>query len=241
MSIMRLAEPQKLKNENSLLFLQANCTIISRMFNQNLQAFRISLQKFWRQWVLGAFLPVYLFTTFFGTLARVDGDSMAPTLKNGHAIVLMKYPRWLHTWNLSKPYLKRGDLMVFKIPSESPYAFSSRFGIQFRPYNIKRVVALAGDTVEIREGELYVNGQKQDERYISSEGYMNAMAPLIVPPQTVWVLGDNRRSGSSLDSRAYGPVKLRDVAGLVNWRLFPNTGLITQDHKRIGYIMNKKP
>lgn len=198
------------------------------MSTKNPTSFAPIFKNFWRQWILGALLPVYLFTTLIGTLARVDGDSMAPSLHNGDAIILLKYPRWLHAWGLTQSYLKRGDLVVFKIPQDSPYAYSSRFSIQFRPYNIKRVIALAGDTVEIRDSELFLNGKKQSEPYISTEGYMNALAPLTVPNNTVWVLGDNRRSGSSLDSRSYGPVKLKDIAGSANWRLFPNTGFVNR-------------
>lgn len=198
------------------------------MSTKNPSSFPSVLQNFWHQWVLGALLPVYVFTTFIGTLARVDGDSMDPTLHNGDAIILLKYPRWLHAWGLTPSYLKHGDLVVFKVNQDSPYAYSSHFGINFRPYNIKRVIALAGDTVEIRDSELFLNGKKQLEPYISAEGYMNAIAPLTVPPNMVWVLGDNRRSGSSLDSRSYGPVKLKDIAGSANWRLFPNTGFVNR-------------
>ncbi len=173
--------------------------------------------------MLGALLPVYLLTTFGATLARVDGESMDPTLQTGHLLLLLKYPRWLHAWHLSGNYLHYGDLVIFKAPADSPYAFETLYGFRHRPYNVKRVVGLAGDQLEIRDGQLIRNGRVVAEPYVS-EGYMNAQPKLTVPPGKVWVLGDNRRLGSSLDSRAYGPVDIRDVAGTANLRLWPQPG-----------------
>lgn len=178
------------------------------------------LREFWRVWILGALLPVYLVTTFLFTVARVSGESMSPTLHTGQMLLLLKYPRWLHAWGLAATYPQRGDVVIFKIPADSPYAYETVYGLKYRPYNVKRVVAKAGDTVEISDGTLILNGKKQLEHY-AGEGYMNALAPLTVPPDTVFVLGDNRRLGDSLDSRAYGPVPLRDLAGTANLRLWP--------------------
>lgn len=180
------------------------------------------LREFWRTWVLGALLPVYLLTTFVGTLARVDGESMEPNLHGRELLLLLKYPRWLHTWGLTGEYLQRGDVVIFKAPADSPYAFETLYGVRHRPYNIKRVIGLPGDVIAFRDGELWRNGVKVAESYASAEGYVNDEGPLTVPPGKLWVMGDNRRTGSSLDSRSYGPVDLRDVAGPVYWRLWPD-------------------
>ncbi|MFD1730773.1 hypothetical protein ACFSC4_06325 [Deinococcus malanensis] len=56
---------------------------------------------------MGALLPVYLLTTFVGTLARVDGESMQRTLQHGDLLVLLKYPRWLQAWE-SPPRIRSG-------------------------------------------------------------------------------------------------------------------------------------
>ena len=180
------------------------------------------LREFWRTWVLGALLPVYLLTTFVGTLARVDGESMEPNLHGRELLLLLKYPRWLHAWGLTGEYLQRGDVVIFKAPADSPYASETLYGVRHRPYNIKRVIGLPGDVIAFRDGELWRNGAKVAESYASEEGYVNDEGPLTVPPGKVWVMGDNRRTGSSLDSRSYGPVDLRDVAGPVTWRLWPD-------------------
>ena len=179
----------------------------------------------WRTWILGALLPVWGLTTFGGTLARVDGDSMRETLTSGDVLLLLKYPRWLRAWGLSDTYPRRGDLVVFKGPQGSEYSYETIWGVRHRPYNIKRVLALAGDRVAIRDGQVEVNGRRVTERY-ASEGFVADQELLRVPPGHLWVMGDNRRLGESLDSRAYGPVALRDVAGPADLRLWPRAGLI---------------
>ncbi|OLV17534.1 signal peptidase I [Deinococcus marmoris] len=182
-------------------------------------------RRAWRTWVLGALLPVYLLTTFVGTLARVDGDSMQETLATGDALLLLKYPRWLRAWGLPTAYPRRGDLLIFKAPADSPYSYETVWGVRHRPYNVKRALALAGDTVAIQDGRVVVNGKVLAESY-ASEGFLRDQPALTVPPGKVWVMGDNRRLGSSLDSRVYGPVDLRDVAGPADLRLWPQPGLI---------------
>ncbi|WP_412028357.1 signal peptidase I [Deinococcus yunweiensis] len=183
------------------------------------------LARAWRTWILGALLPVYVFTTFVGTLARVNGDSMDPTLHSGDVLVLLKYPRWQRAWGLGGAYPRRGDLLVFKAPADSPYAYETVWGVRHRPYNIKRVVALAGDSVGVQDGRVTVNGRALPEPY-ASEGFVQDQPAEVVPPGNVWVMGDNRRLGESLDSRAYGPVPLRDVAGPADMRLWPDPGLV---------------
>lgn len=174
-------------------------------------------------------MPVYLFTTFVGTLARVDGQSMQDTLQHGDLMVLLKYPRWLRAWGMPTPYPRRGDVLIFKGPADSPYSYETLWGIRHRPYNVKRVMALPGDTVAIEDSKLVVNGRAAADPY-ASEGFMNDHPPLKVPPGKIWVLGDNRQLGASLDSRAYGLVHLRDSAGPANLRLWPRPGLVGPDH-----------
>lgn len=184
------------------------------------------LREFWRVWILGALVPVYLVTTFIATLARVDGNSMEPTLQSGNMLLLLKYPRWLRAWHLTGDYLHRGDLIIFKAPADSPYSYETLYGLRHRPYNVKRVIGLAGDSVEVHDGKVSVNGQEIAESYASTEGYVDEVPRLVVPAGKVWVMGDNRRTGESLDSRSYGPVDLRDVAGTADLRLWPDPGLV---------------
>ncbi len=186
-----------------------------------------SFWAFWRVWVLGGLLPVWLFTTFVATLARVDGNSMHPTLHSGDLLLLLKYPRWLRAWGLPTAYPRRGDLLIFKAPADSPYSYETLWGVRHRPYNVKRVLALPGDTVAIEDGQLIVNGRPLAESYVN-DGVLNDQPPLRVPPGKVWVMGDNRLVGESLDSRVYGSVDLRDAAGPANLRLWPDPGWVSR-------------
>ena len=182
------------------------------------------LRRFLLEWVLGAALPIWALTTFGATLATVDGHSMHPTLASSDRLLLLKYPRWLCAWGVAAQCPRRGQVIVFKGPAESPYSHEpGLFGLSYRPYLIKRVVALAGDTVAAQGGRLVVNGRAVVERYASGSDLMD-FAPLRVPARSVFVLGDNRVVGESVDSRYFGPVRLSDVAGPVGLRLWPPGG-----------------
>jgi signal peptidase I len=111
---------------------------------------------------------------------------MLPTIKNGE---------YLHTEKLdaeSKVTLARGEILVFKYPKDS----SKRY--------IKRLIALPGDTIEIRAGEVWVNSNKLSEPYISSQMSLSqkSQPTVVVPAHSYYVLGDNRDKSS--DSRTWG-------------------------------------
>ncbi|WP_424951473.1 signal peptidase I [Deinococcus sp.] len=175
------------------------------------------LRRLWREWLLGAALPIWLVITFGFTFARVDGDSMNPTLHSGDVAVLLKYPRWLRAWGLWQVYPRRGDIVVFRAPASSEYAFQEGpFGLRYRPYNIKRVIGIPGDTVGVSGGRVRVNGRPIDEPYTAASTDRDE-AGVTLKQGEIYVLGDNRIVGESVDSRYYGPVELRDVAGPANW------------------------
>ncbi|WP_407569878.1 signal peptidase I [Deinococcus altitudinis] len=181
-------------------------------------------RRLWREWILGAVLPIWLVITFGFTFARVDGDSMNPTLHTGDIALLLKYPRWLRVWNLWEGYPRRGDIVVFRAPASSPYAYQNSvfpdglFGVRPRPYNIKRVIGLPGDTVGVSGGRVRVNGRPVEEPYTAVSTDRDEPA-VTLGANEIYVLGDNRLVGESVDSRYYGPVNLSDVAGPANWHL----------------------
>lgn len=180
---------------------------------------RPAFLRFLREWILGVLLPVWLVATFLVMIARIDGDSMLPTLRDGERYLLLKWPRWLHTWGLNPDWPARGDIIVFRGPADHPESYDTGwFGLRYRPYLVKRVVGIPGDRVEIREGVLWRNGTRVAESSVSGEAAQDE-APVVVPRQHVYVLGDNRRLGESIDSRYFGPVSLRDVAGTLGIRL----------------------
>jgi signal peptidase I len=103
------------------------------------------------------------------------------------------------------------NLLAWKIPSDWT----------FRPYLIKRIIGIPGDTIEVKDGTVFLNGERLREYYVSeTQGSDNAMKT-VVRQGTYYVMGDNRRLGASLDSRAFGLVKAADVAGRATWRLLP--------------------
>ncbi|HEY7037057.1 MAG TPA: signal peptidase I [Thermomicrobiales bacterium] len=160
---------------------------------------------------------------------RVDGNSMVPNLHD-HEMLLVNRNVYFHfdmnKWLNYLPgedregqhivYLfhppQRGDIIVFNPPvaSEKPY--------------IKRVIAVAGDTVEIKQdGYVYVNGTRLDEPYIQgpiTECNVRKCEPMTVPEGKIYVLGDNRRNSS--DSRIFGFVDVDEIIGkawLTYWPL----------------------
>lgn len=134
---------------------------------------------------------------------RVQGTSMESTLHSGERVLVNKFIyRWLRS---PKP----GDVVVFQYPKEPDRDF------------IKRVVAVAGDRVEMREGRVYVNGVLFPEAPGVRLSEEDSPREETVPPDTVWVLGDNRNN--SEDSRWFGPVHLDYIRGMAFFRVWPVT------------------
>ena len=129
---------------------------------------------------------------------RIEGDSMEPNLHSGEYVLIDKVSYLLHP-------PERGDVVVFTPPNKD------------RDY-IKRVIGLPGDTVEIKGGQVYVNGVVLDEPYLQSLINTNDMLALTVDEGRYFVLGDNRTN--SEDSRVFGPITPQSMVGrawLVYW------------------------
>lgn len=134
-------------------------------------------------------LVIALFHLFVGA-SHVKGISMRPTLKNKQ---LVFYLRRVSEY-------QPGDVVSVRMPSGA--------------YYVKRVVAVAGDVVDIRKGKLVLNGIEQDEPYIM--GKTEEKGELVKYPYTVedgrvFVLGDNREN--SKDSRTFGSVMTEQIEG----------------------------
>lgn len=97
--------------------------------------------------------------------------------------------------------VQRGDIVVFRRPGQE------------RKKYLKRIVALAGDAVEIKDDTLRVNGVAQREPYAKYTHWTPPAGPIRVPPGSVFVLGDNR--ANSLDSRHFGCVPTDNIIGVV--------------------------
>lgn len=201
--------------------------------------------RVFRELLLETLLPAWLIVTFLIIPVGVRGESMYPTLSSGDFLLVAKLERWLAAWGVRPNYLHHGDVIVLKPPIESDYSFEpvSRLfeslplleyvanrlpdAWKFRPYFVKRIVGMAGDTVEIKNGVVYLNSVKTREFYINTPAAIEDSGPTVVKPGTVFVMGDNRLRGSSLDSRVFGLVHLQDIAGRAVLRL----GHTSQDCK----------
>lgn len=125
-------------------------------------------------------------------VTRVDGDSMVPTLTNNQTMIFFR---------LNKNY-QRGDIVGLSMPNGD--------------YYVKRVIGVAGDTIDIHDGKVFVNGNQLDEPYIQGTTEPSGVIvsyPLTVSEGKVFVLGDNREH--STDSRALGEFSLHAVRGKI--------------------------
>jgi len=136
---------------------------------------------------------------FAAEAMTVESLSMAPTVLPGEIVLVEK---WQRTPG-------RGALIAFRSPQDGALM-------------LKRVAGTAGDVVEIRDGELFVNNEWVDEPYLDHET-VDAVyyGPVTVPDRMVHVLGDARQG--SIDSRTFGPVSRDDVIGQVRLSLWPFT------------------
>jgi len=131
---------------------------------------------------------------------KFPSGSMEPTIQKQDRLLADKA-----IYKKSKP--QRGDLVVFTYPPDPKKQF------------VKRLIAYGGETVEIKDGHIYINGQpcadaKIKDRYYYNKGdYGQANKPVVVPEEAYYILGDN--SASSMDSRYWGFVPNKNVSGKI--------------------------
>ncbi len=155
--------------------------------------------------IIAVFIRTFLFSTTY-----VSGQSMAPTLSDRDYLIMQKLgvsPVFID----SIADLERGDIVILKTD------FDNRFFI-------KRVIGLPGDLVEIKMGRVLINGIELEEDYtaqgVETEA-LNLGQDHIVPRGQVFVIGDNREHGESLDSREFGDIPINQIKGKAKVRLFP--------------------
>jgi signal peptidase I len=151
--------------------------------------------------VAAAFVLALLIQQFIVKPFYIPSESMENTLVKGDRVLVSRF-----TYRFGQPH--RGDIVVFHPPSD-----------QTQDY-IKRVVGVAGDTVAVRDGRLYINGVVQDEPYVKEPRMVVDFDQKTVPQGSIFVMGDNRNNSG--DSRVFGPVKVNEVVGeafLVYWPL----------------------
>jgi signal peptidase I len=178
--------------------------------------------------VLAAVAVAALAKTFFVEPFYIPSVSMEPTLMVDDRVLVSRMAYELHP-----PH--RGDVVVFVAPrSEQPHRRPRRsvaaavvhdvleaLGV-VHPTEvdfIKRVIGLPGDTVEARDGHVYINGHLLIEPYLPRGTYTSTFGPVVVPPGHVFVMGDNRTD--SIDSRVFGPIPESSIIGRAFLRIWP--------------------
>ena len=162
----------------------------------------------WVAILLGALLVAFVVKTFLLQAFYIPSGSMEPTLKIQDRVLVNKLSYDLHDVN-------RGDIVVFRSPPGGQASEVKDL--------IKRVIALPGETVEAREGKVFIDGRTLEEPYIRDGVVTGPIEPRQVPPGHVWVMGDNR--SNSKDSRFFGPIDDDLIVGRAFVRVWPLTAL----------------
>ena len=150
----------------------------------------------------------FVFVWYFGQKTSNIGDSMNPVLKNGDVVLVDRF-----RYDASSP--RRGDIIVFK-PNGNEHLHSY----------VKRIIGLPGETVQIKDGVIYINGKKLEEKYTTTEITDAGLAEEVVrlAGDEYFVLGDNRQVSSD-DSRSadIGHVKRSEFEGKAWFILSPRS------------------
>jgi len=152
-----------------------------------------------------------LFIRFVACFADIPSGSMESTLNIGDRIIVNRL-----AYINNEP--ERGDIIVFKHKMYETDADETIL--------VKRIIGVPGDTIEMKQAEVYINGIKQEESYMKEPmlnivGY-NSFGPVTVPDDSYFVMGDNRNN--SLDSRYWDSMFVtRDsIWGKCDWKVVPN-------------------
>ena len=170
--------------------------------------------KEWANSIIVALILTLIIRTFVVQAFKIPSGSMRPTLLEGDKLFVNKFIYRFHP-------PQRGDIIVFKYPVDPKKDF------------IKRLAGLSGDTVEIRDGKIYIDGKVLDDPasfgkfyYYNHDPYGGPGEKIRVPEDCYYALGDN--SANSQDSRFWGFVPKKNVLGKAIFRWWPP--------KRIGPV-----
>ena len=146
----------------------------------------------------------FLFVQFVGQRTHVNGDSMNVTLEDGDNLIVDKL-----SYRFSDP--KRFDIIVF------PYQY------QEKTYYIKRIIGMPGETVQVIDGMVYIDGEMLDETYgMEIMQYAGvASEPITLGEEEYFVLGDNRNNSSDIRDPSVGNIQEDQIIGKAFLRIWP--------------------
>ena len=155
----------------------------------------------WLKTLVSAAVYAVLIVTFGFQVARVEGQSMAPTLEDQDRLIVNKL-----VYRIGDP--RRGDIVMLYYPLNPEKSF------------VKRVIAEEGDTVRIVDGRVYVNDIPLKDDYVPNEFRSHDdWGPQVIPEGYYFVMGDHRNNSS--DSRHWGMVPKKYIIGKVQLRWWP--------------------
>ena len=161
--------------------------------------------------VLLAYVIASAVTHYVAHQTMVEGDSMEPTLSDGDSIIIQKL-----SYYFRNP--ERYDVVVF------PVTETDQNGNNVNAYYVKRVIALPGETVQIADGKVMINGEElKGDKYCLSKilDSGNAAQPVTLGEDEYFVLGDNRNMSTDSRSDYVGLVHRKDIVGEVFMRIWP--------------------
>jgi len=158
----------------------------------------------WIVYILIVVCATYLIVTYVGQRTKVSGDSMQATLQDGDNLIVDKI-----SYRFRDP--KRFEIVVF------PYRYAED------TYYIKRIIGLPGETVQIIDGYVYINGEQLDEHYglevMNNAG--NAAQPIALGEDEYFVLGDNRNASADSRESNVGTLHRDELIGRAWIRIWP--------------------
>jgi signal peptidase I len=170
------------------------------------------LVQWWQKWgenitilVLAVGLAFFI-RTFVAEPRYIPSESMLPTLEIGDRLIVEKLSYY------TRPP-QRGDIIVFAPPPQ----LQAQGYLEEQAF-IKRVIGLPGNTIEIKNGRVFVDQELLTESYIA-QAPNYAMSPTIVPPERVFVMGDNRNNSN--DSHVWGFLPTANIIGHACFRFWP--------------------
>lgn len=157
-----------------------------------------------KEWIISIIIAAaiaFLIKGFIIDTMLVDGKSMLPTLHDRDRIIFEKI-------SIYTKGFKRGQIVILNPPGEGKFTFY-----------VKRIIGLPGEKLEIKNGIVYINDQKLQESYLPKETYTGDDMTIKIPEGYVFVMGDNRER--SQDSRAIGPIPIKNLKGRAVLRIYP--------------------
>jgi len=172
----------------------------------------------WVWTILAALAIALLLRALVAEPIRVEGESMTNTLANNEIVLVSKLD-----YRFGK--MQRGDVVICRYPNRTNYSVPIGAAVSFINYTlfVKRLVALPGDTVEIKtDGHLYVNGELVPDPEHMNLPPRTTFGPLVLGDDEYFVIGDNRgNSNDSRNTRDVGPLSADQIMGKVKCVLWP--------------------